>query len=68
MRTFTAGDARAVPAARSFPVCALALLFIGVTFVSESSPVMRGVGMVFLLGLALDTARMVARGTFSGRA
>lgn len=66
MRTFTAADA--VPATRSFPVCALALLFIGVTFVSESSPVMRGVGMVFLLGLAIDAARRVARGAFSHRA
>lgn len=54
-------------ASHTFPVCALALLFIGVTFACQPSPFMRGVGQLFLLGLALDTVWVVGRGARAGR-
>ncbi|MHC1481682.1 hypothetical protein ACYJW8_15675 [Frateuria aurantia] len=54
-------------ALRTFPVCAVAVLFIGMTFARESSPFMRGVGVLFLLGLALDTVWLVGRGALARR-
>ncbi len=52
---------------RTFPVCAVAVLFIGLTFASSPSPVMRGIGGLFLAGLAVNTAWLVGRGLMARR-